>query len=105
MQVVWFRARVHVVWFRARVQVVWFCARVCRLFGSMGVCTLVPFVGNTQKQDARASCFLAFRSKIRPYKAPYDVLVVALLDPRHPGPYIRLIGLYSKPYSKPYRAL
>ena len=25
---------------------------------------------------------------IRPYKAPYDVLVVALLDPRHPGPYI-----------------
>ena len=31
-------------------------------------------------------------------------LVVALLDPRHPGPYIRLIGLYSKPYSKPYRA-
>ena len=37
--------------------------------------------------------------------SPYDVLVVALLDPRHPGPYIRLIGLYSKPYSKPYRAL
>ena len=23
-------------------------------------------------------------------KAPYDVLVVALLDPRHPGPYITL---------------
>ena len=31
--------------------------------------------------------------------------VVALLDPRRPGPYLRLMGLYSKPYSKPYRAL
>ena len=29
-----------------------------------------------------------YKGLIRPYKAPYDVLVVALLDPRHPGPYI-----------------
>ena len=27
---------------------------------------------------------------IRPFKAPYEVLVVALLDLRHPGPYITL---------------
>ena len=31
-----------------------------------------------------------YKGLIRPYKAPYDVLVVALLDPRHPGPYITL---------------
>ena len=30
----------------------------------------------------------------------YDVLVVALLDPRHPGPYVTLSGLI-----RPYKAL
>ena len=31
-----------------------------------------------------------YKGLIRPYKAPYDVLVMALLDPRHPSPYITL---------------
>ena len=63
------------------------------LLGAVALAVAVAFafavavaVTDTFRMGGITKAIRPYKGLIRPYKAPYDVLVVALLDPRHPGP-------------------